>query len=217
MEFQADVVNKNIASFESLKGVQSDVNKIVKIAQPILGGYVETLKEIPFTQEAINAAIIDFSDLLEDEAEVIDGSAEVMKQWVEDQASLAGKLKSVHNAIASSFTDMADDMTSALADLVTGDSGISGFFNNLLKMIAEFAISFGRLLTAIGAGLLLLGIGPGIALVGIGAGLMFAGKVASNIVESRQQNVNVSGELTASGNDLSIVLGRGNEFRQAVT
>ncbi|MBU1235122.1 MAG: hypothetical protein KKC77_19715 [Proteobacteria bacterium] len=143
--------------------------------------WIQFQQSIGESMDKLMGKQLEWYTVLEEEEEVLDGSQKVIEEYTKNQEKIKDKLASVANSIASAFVEMSDSITTAFANLVTGDTGIEGFLNNILKMIADFAVSFGKMLTAIGIGLSLIG-GVGAPLVAAGIALMTLGKIAGNLI-----------------------------------
>ena len=168
-----------------------------------------------------------FDDILTEEANVYDEAEVLAENYVTSQESMAGRLEIVYIAIAGAFASMGDAITTSMANMITGDSGVEGFFDNIIKLVADAAAELGKVLLTIGTAMALVpGLqGPAGAYIAGGLGLMLAGKVAGNIIANRAesgggasglmpavQSVNVSGQFRVAGRDLVTALDRGNSF-----
>ena len=116
------------------------------------------------------------------------GAAAGMKLVVDTISEGADEVKKIafdlgtamQNVLNTSFIQFAE----TLGDIFSGDSGASGFFNNLLLIVANFAASFGKALIAAGVAALAfekLLINP-IAAIAAGIALIVAATVVKNIL-----------------------------------
>lgn len=153
-------------------------------------------KETDDLDKVVRKTIMTWDDYEEQQAAIIERNQEltwsqdmIVKQLPEIEQGY-DDVAAVANALTDVFLQMGDSITSSLADAFTGDSGVEGFFQNLIKIIADAAAQLGKVLMSIGTAMMLIpGLqGPAGAYIAGGLGLMLAGKVASNIIASRAES-----------------------------
>jgi len=219
LDKQAIIILQNKAAtiesqIEKIKGLALSTAKLATTGENLL----KPMTALPGSFTAITAAIVPLGNALKENS----------SSWASFK-DIAEETIPITEAIQSAFVSMADSISSGLANMITGDTGIEGFFTNILKMVADFAVTFGRLLTAIGIGLSLFS-GAGAPFIAAGIILQTVGKIGGNIISQNaggggggmntggvRQNINVSGQFRVAGRDLVTVLNRGNESMNATT
>lgn len=164
--------------------------------------------------QGLKAELLDVTDAV---AGVSTAIEETGNTWESTGALTWRDMIEVTDSLRMAMEGMFIGIGEAIGDLISSSSGIEGFFLNLLDIIAQFAALLGKVLIAAGIAFVGSGFfaGAGAALIAAGTGLTILGQVGSNLIQ--KQNVNVSGQLRVSGNDLVTVVGRGGEFRSGVT
>lgn len=155
-------------------------------------------------------------------------------ETISDAAKTAAeKLEVVNAVIAQSMQDLFMGIGEGLGAIATG--GIESLFDNILKLIADFAVKFGSLLIAMGIGREALekfaatgapAIVAGIALVALGSamkGLLAKGPMGGGAVaggggySGGLSAIPITGTTKISGRDIVIAYERGSSYKDATT
>lgn len=98
-------------------------------------------------------------------------------------------------ALQSQISSSIISFGETIGNVFTGDAGAEGFFNNLLKMIADFAVQLGKAIVAMGVSALALEtlFANPFAAIAAGTALIVAGTVAKNLVSAGPQKMATGG------------------------
>lgn len=168
--------------------IESLWNDFIKMFEVKLDEVEDTVKKSGIGRaslEPVSVSQIDLNDSrveLEKTTKVVD----TLKQSAIDLSS----------ALQSSITSSISSFATTIGNVFTGDAGAKGFFNNILTIIADFALQLGQAITAMGVAALSLKslFANPIAAIAAGSALIIAGTVAKNLVsEGPAQNMATGG------------------------
>lgn len=168
---RGDGVDRKEVEGQTIGGGQVSLQapRFGKVAEQTFGDLGVSFDQFKQTMKSVALVAGNFADGFDAGLRKVVIGAQTLTNFLQGQLS---------NAIASS--------AEMLGNMFTGDANAGDFFNNLLKMIANFAVEFGRLAIAIGTSALALRPGSLFAnpLVAIGAGiaLVVAGTAIKNLV-----------------------------------
>ncbi|MBN2365740.1 MAG: phage tail tape measure protein [Calditrichaeota bacterium] len=124
--------------------------------------------------------------LIEHLKELEKASIEATKKANDAFEKMKGKIVDVGDALQTVINTAIIDISEKLGDFITGnlDTGIQGFFKNMLYMIGDFATQLGKIVVGIGTTLLVIETqwANPIAVIAAGAGLIIAGVALKNLM-----------------------------------